>query len=162
MWHILFSARTAARQQRLDMPPNPPSPTFSDSSWQHPRSVRRDYETAAQLLLTAGDNVERLHSEAGFAALCGVSPVLASSGKVQRHRLNRGGDRAANSALHIIAIGRLRLDDATKASVAKRLSLGNSKAEAIRCLKRYIAREVYHSLRSRKVEIGRNKSALDC
>ena len=60
---------------------------------------------AAQLLLTAGDNPERLHSEAGFAALCGVSPVPASSGKTTRHRLNRGGDRAANSALHIIAIG---------------------------------------------------------
>jgi transposase len=66
------------------------------------------YESAAQLLLTAGDNSHRLHSEAGFAALCGVSPVPASSGKVTRHRLNRGGDRAANSALHIIAIGRLR------------------------------------------------------
>src|SRR3954464_225482 len=65
---------------------------------------------AAQLLLTAGDNPERLRSEAGFAALCGVSPVPASSGKTMRHRLNRGGDRAANSALHIIAIGRLRTD----------------------------------------------------
>lgn len=130
-----------------------------------PDLIRRQgigYETAAQLLLTAGDNVERLHSEAGFAALCGVSPVPASSGKVQRHRLNRGGDRAANSALHIIAIGRLRLDPATQAYVAKRLSQGKSKAEAIRCLKRYIAREVYYSLRSRKAEIGRNKSALDC
>jgi transposase len=64
---------------------------------------------AAQLLLTAGDNPERLRSEASFAALCGVSPVPASSGKTVRHRLNRGGDRA-NSALHIIAIGRLRTD----------------------------------------------------
>lgn len=120
------------------------------------------YETAAQLLLTAGDNVERLHSEAGFAALCGVSPVPASSGKVQRHRLNRGGDRAANSALHIIAIGRLRLDPATQAYVAKRVSLGNSKMEAIRCLKRYIAREVFYSLRRRTSDIGRSKSVLDC
>ena len=66
--------------------------------------------SAAQLLLTAGDNPERLRSEASFAALCGVSPVPASSGKTTRHRLNRGGDRAANSALHIIAIGRLRTD----------------------------------------------------
>src|SRR5271155_3796520 len=65
---------------------------------------------AAQLLLTAGDNPERLRSEASFASLCGVSPVPASSGKTVRHRLNRGGDRAANSALHIIAIGRLRTD----------------------------------------------------
>ena len=68
------------------------------------------YESAAQLLITAGDNPGRLVSEASFAALCGVSPIPASSGKAQRHRLNRGGDRAANSALHIIAIGQLRLD----------------------------------------------------
>jgi transposase len=70
------------------------------------------HESAAQLLLTAGDNVQRLRSEASFAALCGVSPVPASSGKTTRHRLSRGGDRAANSALHIIAIGRLRTDPA--------------------------------------------------
>lgn len=70
--------------------------------------------SAAQLLLTAGDNPERLRSEASFAALCGVNPVPASSGKTTRHRLNRGGDRAANSALHIIAIGRLRLDPKTQ------------------------------------------------
>ena len=73
------------------------------------------HASAAQLLLTAGDNSERLHSEASFAALCGVSPVPASSGKTTRHRLNRGGDRAANSALHIIAIGRLRTDPAPRA-----------------------------------------------
>ena len=99
--------------------------------------------SAAQLLLTAGDNVERLQSEASFAALCGVSPVPASSGKTTRHRLNRGGDRAANSALHIIAIGRLRTDPRTKAYIAKRIAEGHSKLEAIRCLKRYIAREVF-------------------
>lgn len=72
------------------------------------------YESAAQLLPTAGNNSDRLHSEASFAALCGVSPVPASSGKVTRHRLNRGGDRADNSALHIIAIGRLRTDPRTR------------------------------------------------
>ena len=77
---------------------------------------------AAQLLLTAGDNPERLRSEASFAALCGVSPVPASSGKVLRHWLNRGGDRAANSALHIIAIGRLRTDPKTKEYVARRIA----------------------------------------
>jgi transposase len=98
---------------------------------------------AAQLLLTAGDNPQRLLSEASFAALCGVSPVPASSGKITRHRLNRGGDRAANSALHIIAIGRLRTEPRTKAYVAKRIAEGHSKLEAIRCLKRYIAREVF-------------------
>jgi transposase len=112
------------------------------------------YESAAQLLLTAGDNSERLQSEAGFAALCGVSPVPASSGKVTRHRLNRGGDRAANSALHIIAIGRLRTDARTKAYVERRVSEGHSKLEAIRCLKRYIAREVYYVIRKRNRQIG--------
>jgi transposase len=101
------------------------------------------HESAAQLLLTVGDNPERLQSEASFAALCGVSPVPASSGKTTRQRLSRGGDRAANSALHIIAIGRLRTDPRTQAYVAKRIAEGHSKLEAIRCLKRYIAREVF-------------------
>lgn len=107
------------------------------------------YESAAQLLITAGDNPKRLKSEASFAALCGVSPIPASSGKVNRHRLNRGGDRAANSALHIIAIGRLRTDNKTKEYVEKRLTQGHTKLEALRCLKRYIAREVYYILKKR-------------
>lgn len=117
------------------------------------------YESAAQLLLTAGDNSERLKSEASFAALCGVSPVPASSGKVTRHRLNRGGDRAANSALHIIAIGRLRTDPRTKVYMAKRVSEGHSKLEAIRCLKRYIAREVFYLIQQRNREIGSTQIA---
>lgn len=112
------------------------------------------YESASQLLITAGDNPQRLHSEASFAALCGASPIPASSGKIHRHRLNRGGDRAANSALHIIAIGRLRLDPKTQAYVLKRTEQGLSKLEALRCLKRYIAREVYYVLRSRSQEIN--------
>jgi transposase len=110
------------------------------------------YESAAQLLLTAGDNVQRLRSEASFAALCGVSPVPASSGKTTRHRLSRGGDRAANSALHIIAIGRLRTDSRTQAYVAKRITEGHSKLEAIRCVKRYIAREVFSLIKQRHQE----------
>lgn len=110
--------------------------------------------TAAQLLLTAGDNVERLHSEASFAALCGASPVPASSGKTTRHRLNRGGDRAANSALHIIALGRLRTDPRTKAYMAKRIAEGHSKLEVIRCLKRYIAREVFVLISQRRREVN--------
>lgn len=112
------------------------------------------YESAAQLLLTAGANSERLHSEASFAALCGVSPVPASSGKTTRHRLNRGGDRAANSALHIIAISRLRTDPKTKTYVAKRIAEGHSKLEAIRCIKRYIAREVFSLISQRRREIN--------
>lgn len=114
---------------------------------------------AAQLLLTAGDNPERLRSEASFAALCGVSPVPASSGKTVRHRLNRGGDRAANSALHIIAIGRIRTDPVTKAYVAKRVTEGHSKLDAIRALKRYIAREVFHIITKRHKEINQTRIA---
>jgi transposase len=90
------------------------------------------YKSAAQLLLTAGDNPQHLKSEASFAALCGVRPAPASSEKVTLHRLNRGGDRAANSALHIIAIGRLRTDARTKDYVSKRIFEGHSKREAIR------------------------------
>lgn len=114
---------------------------------------------AAQLLLTAGDNPERLKSEASFAALCGVSPVPASSGKTVRHRLNRGGDRAANSALHIIAIGRLRTDEKTKAYVARRVAEGHSRLEAIRALKRYIAREVFGIIMRRQKEINTTQIA---
>jgi len=115
--------------------------------------------SAAQLLLTAGDNPERLKSEASFAALCGVSPVPASSGKTVRHRLNRGGDRAANSALHIIAIGRLRLDPRTQDYVARRTAAGHSRLEAIRCLKRYIAREVFNIIVRRQKEINQSRIA---
>jgi transposase len=115
------------------------------------------YESAAQLLLTAGDNPERLKSDASFAALCGASPVPASSGKITRHRLNRGGDRAANSALHIIAIGRLRTDSRTKEYVNKRIAEGHSKLEAIRCLKRYIAREVFVLIRRRNRQINQTQ-----
>ena len=115
--------------------------------------------SAAQLLLTAGDNPDRLRSEASFAALCGVSPVPASSGKTVRHRLNRGGDRAANSAIHIIAIGRLRLDSRTQDYVAKRIAAGHSKLEAIRCLKRYIAREVFGIIMRRHREINQSQIA---
>jgi transposase len=114
---------------------------------------------AAQLLLTAGDNPERLRSEASFAALCGVSPIPASSGKTIRHRLNRGGDRHANSALHIIAIGRLRTDPKTKAYVAKRVAEGHSKLDAIRALKRYIAREVFGVIVRRQKEINQTRIA---
>jgi transposase len=127
-----------------------------------PQLVERNsigYTGAAQLLLTAGDNPERLRSEASFAALCGVSPVPASSGKTIRHRLNRGGDRAANSALHIIAIGRLRTDPTTKAYVARRITEGHSKLDAIRILKRYIAREVFHIITRRQKEINQSRIA---
>jgi transposase len=99
-------------------------------------------DIAGQLLITAGDNPERLKSEASFAALCGVSPLLASSGKTNRHRLNRGGDRAANSALHRVVIVRMKSHPQTRAYVERRTREGLSKREIIRCLKRYVAREL--------------------
>lgn len=104
-------------------------------------------ETAGQLLVTVGDNPERVTSEAAFAMLCGVAPLPASSGQTQRHRLNRGGDRQANRALHMITISRMRIDERTRGYVAKKTSEGKSKLDAMRCLKRYIAREVYPILR---------------
>jgi transposase len=100
-------------------------------------------EVAAALLVTAGDNPSRLRSEAVFAALCGASPVEASSGKTRRHRLNRGGDRQANAALYRIVIVRLRWHQPTRDYLARRTAEGKSKKEIIRCLKRYVAREVF-------------------
>jgi transposase len=103
-------------------------------------------DTAATLLVTAGDNPERLRSEAAWAHLCGVSPLQASSGKVARHRLNRGGDRQANRALWIIVISRLASDPETQAYMERRVKEGRTKREVIRMLKRYVAREVYRQL----------------
>lgn len=101
-------------------------------------------DVAGQLLVTAGDNPDRLHSEAAFAALCGASPVPASSGKTSgAHRLNRGGDRHANCALHRVVMTRLRYDERTRAYAARRTAQGLSKKKIIRCLKRYIARKLY-------------------
>jgi transposase len=104
--------------------------------------------SASQLLVTAGENIDRLRNEGAFAHLCGVDPIPASSGKTTRHRLNPGGDRAANAALHMIAIVRLRYCPRTRAYAARRTGEGRSKKDIIRCLKRYIAREVYHTLRA--------------
>ncbi len=100
-------------------------------------------DSAAALLIAAGDNPERLKSEAAFAALCGVSPIPASSGKTNRHRLNRGGDRQANAALYRVVIVRLRYEERTRAYMRRRTGEGRTKAEVIRCLKRYVAREVF-------------------
>ena len=100
-------------------------------------------DNAAALLITAGDNPDRLRSEASFAALCGVNPLQASSGKTSRRRLNRGGDRQANSALYHIALSRLRWDARTRDYLARRITEGKTRREAIRCLKRYLAREIY-------------------
>jgi transposase len=104
-------------------------------------------DVASTLLVTAGDNPHRLNREQSLAALCGSSPIPASSGKIQnRHRLNRGGDRQANAALWRITIVRLSHDQRTKDYMAKRLSEGKTKKEVIRCLKRYNARKVFNAL----------------
>jgi len=109
-------------------------------------------EVAGQILTSAGDNPERLKSEAAFAHLCGASPIPASSGRTHRHRLNRGGNRAANNALYIVVLGRMRYDARTRAYVERRTQQGLSKPEIIRCLKRYIAREIYAALRPTVVD----------
>ena len=103
-------------------------------------------EVAGQLLASAGDNPERLRSEAAFAHLCGVAPIPASSGRRDRHRLHRGGDRAANNALYTIVLTRLRYDSRTQEYVARRSAEGLGKKDIIRCLKRYAAREIYRAL----------------
>jgi transposase len=104
-------------------------------------------ETAGALLVAAGDNPERLRQEASFAALCGVSPVDASSGRQHRHRLNRGGNRDANRVLWVVVMARMRRDQRTREYVERRTQQGLSKKEIIRCLKRYVARELYRQLR---------------
>ena len=105
-------------------------------------------DTAASLLIAAGDDPERLKNEAAFAHLCGAAPIPASSGKTVRHRLNRHGDRDANRALYVIAMCRMSRDERTRTYVARRTKEGKTKKEIIRCLKRYIAREVYRVLAS--------------
>ena len=104
-------------------------------------------EVATALLVAIGDNPERLKSEASFAAMCGVSPVDASSGRQRRHRLNRGGNRDANRALWVIAFVRMRCDAQTKEYAERRTQEGLSRLEILRCLKRYIARDLFKILR---------------
>ena len=101
---------------------------------------------AATLLAAAGDNPDRLRSSASFAALCGASPIDASSGRQQRHRLNRGGDRQANCALYYIVMSRLRWHQPTKNYMARRIAQGRTSKEVIRCLKRYVAIEVHQAI----------------
>ena len=104
-------------------------------------------DTAALLLIAAGDHPARLRSEAAWAHLCATAPIPASSGKTVRHRLNPGGDRQANHALWRIVITRMSSHPPTRAYVDRRSKEGLSKTEIIRCLKRYVAREVYPHLR---------------
>lgn len=107
-------------------------------------------DVASQLLITAGDNPERIRNQATFAALTGVAPIPASSGKTSRHRLSRGGDRAANSAIHHVVLVRMTSDTRTQAYVQRRRAEGKSTKDIIRCLKRYVAREIYAQLTNPK------------
>ena len=106
---------------------------------------------AAQFLVTAGQNIDRINSEAAFARLCGAAPIPVSSGKTHRMRLHRGGDRQANRALHMIAVCRLRYDPRSIEYMQRRIADGLSKKDVLRCLKRFIAREVFNDL---KTDIG--------
>jgi len=106
------------------------------------------YDSAAALLIAVGDNPERMKNGASFAALCGVSPVEFSSGKTTKRRLNRGGNRQANAALYRIVLTRLRWDETTQNYLQKSTEKGKSKRDAIRCLKRYLAREIFAILKT--------------
>ncbi|MBF6063545.1 IS110 family transposase [Nocardia terpenica] len=111
-------------------------------------------DTGAALLIAAGDNPDRLRSEAAFAHMCGAAPIPASSGKTTRHRLNPGGNREANRALHMLAINRLSYDPRARSYAARRTAEGKSKKEIIRCLKRYLAREIFRALTSGNISIA--------
>ncbi len=104
------------------------------------------FDVAATLLIAAGDNPDRIRSEAAWAHLCGVAPISASSGKTQRHRLNRGGNRQANSAIYRVMMTRMSHDDATRAYIIRRTAEGKTMGEIARMLKRYTAREIYKAL----------------
>ena len=103
-------------------------------------------QTVAEMLILVGDNPERIKSEAALAKLCGVCPIPASSGKTNRMRLNRGGNRQANAALYRVAIVRMRDDEETKTYAARRTAEGKTRREIVRCIKRYIVREIYRHL----------------
>ncbi|MBP2371732.1 transposase [Pseudonocardia parietis] len=103
-------------------------------------------DSAAEMLIVVGDNPERIHSEAALAKLCGACPIPASSGKTTRHRLNRGGHRQANAALHRILVGRMRFHQPTIAYVERRSREGRTTKEILRCLKRHLIREIYRIL----------------
>ncbi len=117
------------------------------TQWELMILIHREEGTAALLLVAAGDHPDRLRSEAAWAHLCAVAPIPASSGKTARRRLNPAGDRQANHALWRIVITRMSSHPPTRAYVKRRSAEGLSKKEIMRCLKRYVAREVYPHLR---------------
>lgn len=148
---VLTALKSLARRvQALTVEHDELMAVLDDIVTEHNPGLRAAYgvgpDTATQLLITAGGNRDRLSTEASFAALCGVAPVPASSGKTNRHRLSRGGDRAANAALYRIALVRMASDSRTRDYVARQTAAGRTKKEVIRLLKRAIAREVFRYL----------------
>jgi transposase len=121
---------------------------LADEATTTPKARTQTANQLRDLLVTVGDNPDRLRSDAALAALCGASPVAASSGKTVRHRLNRGGDRQANSALWVIALTRLRIDPASRAYAKRRTAQGKTTKEIMRLLKRYLARELFPLLKA--------------
>lgn len=115
-------------------------------------------DNASELLLALGENAGRVHSEAAFARLCGACPIPASSGKTVRHRLNRGGHRQANAALHRIVIVRMKYHEPTRAYVARRIAQGKTKPEIMRCLKRSVAREIWARTKSLRLQINKART----
>ena len=110
-------------------------------------------DTAAEMLIVFGDNPDRIHSEAAFAKLCGAAPIPASSGQTNRHRLSRGGHRQANAALYRVVIVRMRFHEPTIAYVTRRTKEGRTKRDIIRCLKRFLAREIYNRVKADKAAL---------
>ena len=142
------SLRALARRWRhLDTEVRSHDAVLDDLTAQASPTLRDAYgigaDSAAELLIVFGDNPERIRSEAAYAKLCGTCPIPASSGQTSRHRLYRGGHRQANAALYRIAITRMRFHQPTIDYVARRTTEGLSKKDIIRCLKRFLAREVY-------------------
>jgi transposase len=133
---LSLAAEMAEHDRLLEQLTTAIAPTLCDGF-----GIRAD--TAAEMLIVFGDNPERIRSEAAFAKLCGVAPIPASSGNTTRHRLSYGGHRQANSALYRVAIVRMRFHQPTIDYVARRSQQGRSKREIIRCLKRFLAREIY-------------------
>lgn len=145
------SLRTLAkRYQALEAEIREHDTILDDLTRSHAPTLREGLgvvaDTAAEMLIVFGDNPERVHSEAAFAKPCGASPVPASSGMTNRHRLSRAGHREANAALYRAVIVRMRSHEPTITYVARRTAEGLSKRDIIRCLKSYLAREVYQAV----------------
>ena len=136
-----FGAEAAEREHRLDRLIAVAAPTTLSR-------LGCGTHHAATLLVAAGENIDRLSSETSFAHLCGPAPVPVSSGRTSRLRLNFAGNRAANRALNMIVIVRLRYCELTRSYLDRRVAQGKTKREATRCLKRYIAREIYRTIRA--------------